>query len=125
MKNQNIRIVETANSLQRTEVVVKRTILLPVGRKGIGISCRTDDAEPWCVIVNQVLPGSPAFRAGLKVNDRILKAAGSLFNSIEQFESIVGRNGDSVKLEIEREGHRHPVVISLHAPREASPAPPH
>ena len=37
---------------------------------------RTDEAEPGCVIVNRIIPGSPADMAGLRINDRIDRIGG-------------------------------------------------
>ena len=45
------------------------TLDLPGEPVRLGISWRTDDAEPGSVIVNRVINGSPADLAGLRVGD--------------------------------------------------------
>jgi hypothetical protein len=69
-----------------------------------GIACRVDDAEPACVIVARVLPGSPAYRAGLRVNDRIQKVGRSTFRSLPEFLALMAGRHDSVEIQIERDG---------------------
>jgi hypothetical protein len=69
-----------------------------------GIACRVDDAEPACVIVNRVLPGSPAYRAGLRVNDRIQKVGRSTFRSLQEFEALMAGAHAPIEFQIERDG---------------------
>ena len=54
----------------------------------LGISWRTDDAEPGCVIVNRVTPGSAAELAGVRVGDRIYRIGGRDFADGEEFREL-------------------------------------
>jgi len=76
---------------------------LPGSAHPIGLFCRSDDAEPGCVIVSRVLSGSSAERAGLRLNDRIRKVGNRAVISPEQFLALLGQSGLQ-PLEIERDG---------------------
>jgi C-terminal processing protease CtpA/Prc len=80
------------------------TVHLQGSADPIGISCRVDDAEPNCVIVNRVVAGSPASRAGLRVNDRILKVSRSTFGSLQEFGTLVAGQHGPFEVQIERDG---------------------
>lgn len=70
----------------------------------IGLSWRTNDAEPSSVTVSGILPGSPAEASGLQRLDRILEIAGNAVTSSDQFrEQVVGSEG-VVELRVERNG---------------------
>ena len=84
--------------------------------EGMGISWRVDDAEPGCVIVNRVLTGSPAQRAGIKLNDRIEKVGKSSFDSEARFRSLLRQQDAPFDLEIERSGHDRRIHVEI-APR--------
>jgi C-terminal processing protease CtpA/Prc len=93
-----------------------------------GIACRVDDAEPDCVIVNRVLPGSPAYRAGLRVNDRIQKVGLSRFRSMQEFSALLGTGHGPFEIQIERDGE--PKVLRIaplqrRASRKVAPSSPH
>lgn len=70
----------------------------------LGISWRTDDAEPGCVIVNRVEPASPADRAGVQTNDRIFAVDGQRFRDSETFTELVTGHAVALRFDIEREG---------------------
>ncbi len=70
----------------------------------LGISWRTDDAEPGCVIVNRVVPGSPADVAQIRVNDRIYCIDGQPFADGEEFRRLVAQARGTVTFETERRG---------------------
>src|SRR5207249_8660087 len=55
----------------------------------VGITWRLDDGEPGTVIVNQVIYGSAAHAAGLKVADRIYSVARRSFNTQDEFVSLL------------------------------------
>jgi S1-C subfamily serine protease len=69
-----------------------------------GISCRADEAEPGCVIVRHVVSGSPASRAGVRVNDRIQKVARSTFGSLQEFGALLADQHGPFEIQIERDG---------------------
>jgi hypothetical protein len=77
----------------------------------LGISWRTDDAEPGVVIVNRVIPGSLAELAGLRVNDRIYRIRGREFANADEFRQRVAEVPDGIALEVETSGRVHLVEI--------------
>ena len=79
----------------------------------LGISWRTDDAEPGSVILNRVTPGSPADLAGLTVNDRIHKVDRQEFNDGEQFRQLVAAASNPMVLEVETAGRIRTVEVPL------------
>jgi hypothetical protein len=77
---------------------------LPGSGHPIGVFCRTDEAEPGCVIVSRILPGSSAERAGLRLNDRIRKVGDRGVTSPEQFSALLLGQFGSQSLQVERDG---------------------
>jgi hypothetical protein len=69
-----------------------------------GIFCRTDDAEPGCVIVSRVLSGSSAQRAGVRLNDRIRRVGDHAVSSPREFSVLLLTRPKPQALEIERDG---------------------
>lgn len=67
------------------------------------------------VIVSRVLPKSPADKAGLKVEDIILKANGREVTDFAQLRTIIGllRVGEKVELDIMREGKPKTLTITV------------
>jgi hypothetical protein len=78
-----------------------------------GLLCRSDDAEPGCVIVSRVLPGTAAERAGLRLNDRIRKVGERTVGSPQEFSAL--RVGQSAfqSLQFERDGEVRTVQVRL------------
>jgi C-terminal processing protease CtpA/Prc len=70
----------------------------------LGISWRTDDAEPATVIVNRVTPGSAAERAGLRVGDRIYRIGDQEFARGEEFRQRAVSTAGPLSLEVETAG---------------------
>ncbi len=70
----------------------------------VGISWRTDDAEPDTVVISRVVPDSPASRAGLVVNDRINLVNGSAFRGSAEFVALLGAGPARLELTTERQG---------------------
>lgn len=69
----------------------------------IGLTWRTDDAEPRAAIVSQVIGGSAADQAGLKARDRIYAVNDQPITGEEQFNDLL-RMAGPIKLLVEREG---------------------
>ena len=98
------------------------TLNLPGEPVRLGISWRTDDAEPQAVIINRVVSGSPADLAGLRVNERIYRIAGREFAGGEEFRRQVAESNGPIQLEVEGEGRVRSVEVvpstirSLRAP---------
>jgi hypothetical protein len=84
-----------------------------------GIFCRSDDAEPGCLIVSRVALGSAGQRAGLRANDRIRKLGERPCPSSEQFTAHLLRQFGPLSLQIERDGELHHLQLDL--PRHARP----
>jgi hypothetical protein len=77
----------------------------------LGITWRTDDAEPGVPILNRVLPGSPADLAGLHANDRIHQIAGADFNSIDEFRELAATLPGPLELTVETAGQVRRVTL--------------
>jgi membrane-associated protease RseP (regulator of RpoE activity) len=85
---------------------------LPGEPARLGVSWRTDDAEPGAVIVNRVTVGSPAGLAGLRVNDRIYRVNGQDFADAEGLRRLVNSGEGPLMLDVESHGRVRTVEIS-------------
>lgn len=88
----------------------------------LGISWRTDAAEPGCLIVRRVVPGTPANLAGLQVNDRIHSLSGHTFETSEEFLERFRAAESPLELEVERHGRIRRVRVTLVPPVEPDAA---
>jgi len=79
----------------------------------LGLSWRSDDAEPNAAIVTRVVPGSPADNAGLKIKDRIYSVGNDNVVSHEQLVSIFKETSLPVVLRIERDGNQRNVTLGI------------
>jgi hypothetical protein len=84
----------------------------------IGISWRENDAEPAAVTLVQVVPHSPAHRAGLAPRDRVYAVAGQPFDTGEEFHRFITTLPSPVELLIERNGQLKSVSMELPNPPE-------
>ncbi len=87
------------------------TLNLPGEPVRLGISWRTDEAEPQAVIINRVVNGSPADLAGLRVNERIYRVDGREFANGEEFRRLVTEASGPLQLEVEGEGRVRNVEV--------------
>ena len=87
----------------------------------LGVTWRADDAEPNCVIFSQVIPGTPAEKAGLAVNDRVYSVGGKSFSTADEFRALIN-DAPAVVLEIERQGAIREITLPL-APRGVGVSP--
>ena len=72
------------------------------------------------VIVNSVFEGDPAFRAGLKVGDIIMKIGGAEIDSPNSLIRIIGTisPGQTVNLDILRDGKHKVVPVKLESKKK-------
>ena len=80
----------------------------------LGITWRVNEAEPDCVILSRVVPGSPADLAGLAVHDRIYCAAGQTFHTSDEFRTLMGTLPSPIELVSERLGQVRTVQLVPH-----------
>ena len=81
----------------------------------VGVTWRSDDAEPGTAVVIRVAADSPASRAGLRPGDRIYQVAGRDFADENQVFTLLTTLPGPIKLLVEREGHLQTVEIRLAA----------
>lgn len=69
--------------------------------------------RPASVSVVNVLPSSPAELAGLQIGDRIVSYSGTRLFDMRELNALIleGRPGESVVIEVERNGLRIPLVV--------------
>jgi WD40 repeat protein len=86
------------------------------GKPGfLGIQGSMEDDEDAGVVIQDVIPGTGAERAGLKSGDRIVKIGGAASENFEALRSIVTtlREGDEVEVVYLRAGAEHRVKVKL------------
>jgi S1-C subfamily serine protease len=111
------RVLAAANSasivLQRpgSAEAVKLGVQLAGPPVRLGISWRVDPAEPQAVALSRIVAGSPAARAGLRLNDRIYEVSGKSFASSDEFRGLVTETSRPLELLVEREGRLHVVTL--------------
>lgn len=79
----------------------------------VGITWRLDDGEPGTVIVNQVIYGSAAHAAGLRVADRIYSVSGRSFKNQDEFLTLLSNATSPLEMTVEREGRVRTVTLNL------------
>ncbi|QHE63167.1 PDZ domain-containing protein [Rossellomorea vietnamensis] len=81
--------------------------------EGIGAEVTIMDGK---LVIVAPFKNSPAEKAGLKPNDRIIKVDGNSIDGLDLYEAtlkIRGKKGTEVKLEITREGLSDPIEVSV------------
>ncbi len=105
-----------------TRFLVKRPgsdtpLLIKVTPRGepirVGLSWRSDDAEPGTMLVTQVITGSAAQVAGLKLRDRIYAVGGRDFNNEAEFTELLTSVPSPLELLVEREGKLQRLKLEL------------
>ena len=79
----------------------------------LGITWRADDAEPRAIVLTQVVSGSPADRAGLKIGDYVYQVAGRDFADEAEFAELARTLPAPLTLLVERDGRLRTVEIHL------------
>ncbi|MGQ0676353.1 MAG: S41 family peptidase [Rhodospirillales bacterium] len=83
------------------------------GFGGVGIRL---DSENDAMIVQSVLPGTPAEKAGMKARDRLLRIAGKPVIGLEMKDVVSltrGKVGTTVTIEVERDGIDKPLKFEI------------
>jgi membrane-associated protease RseP (regulator of RpoE activity) len=83
----------------------------------IGIAWRIDDAEPGTAVLTYVVSGSPAARAGLRIDDRIYQAGGRGFTSDAEFSRLLGTLPSPIRIQFERNGQVQDAELQIEPPR--------
>lgn len=100
-------------TLRRDGELVETVVNLEGRPARIGVSWRLDDAEPTCVILRQVIPGSPADIAGLRLGDRIYLDREQGIDSSQQFADWITSQTGTFDLLTERGGRIRTVRVRL------------
>jgi sigma-B regulation protein RsbU (phosphoserine phosphatase) len=88
----------------------------PGKRVELGFNHQHDEQyseQTHCIAVRDVVPDSPAERAGLRKDDRIIGVNGKLLDTSAPFDEAYGRSksGDKVDLMIARPGEKEPLIL--------------
>jgi len=89
----------------------------------LGISWRTDAAEPRAVIVNRLTPGSPADLAGVHAGDRIYAICGHEFTGSDEFRQLATSLPVPLILEVEAAGRVRIVELPSGVDEDENNAP--
>ncbi len=84
----------------------------------IGISWRHDDAEKDTVVLTEVIPGSPAYRAGLRCADRIHEVGSLRWSSFADEQSPFSDADFPLRILYERNGQLKAIELQTLAPDE-------
>jgi hypothetical protein len=99
--------IQRGDGVEPIELTVK-----PAGEPvSMGLSWRTDDAEPGSVIVVRVTPGSPADRSGLRLYDRIYEVGSQRFKTSDEFRQLANSLASPVDFLTETRGQLHHVAL--------------
>ena len=92
--------------VQRPGEKEPRTLPVKLGGEPVrwGLTWRTDEAEPGCVILSRVVPGSPAEQAGLYPSDRVYQINGHDFADAKEFNEALASATGAVEFMYERWG---------------------
>ena len=105
--------------IERPDTPEPIELALPLNGKQIrlGLSWRTDDAEPDAVYITRVIPDSPAARAELKVYDRIYALNGENFQGQQELFSrvkqVMSDGASELLFQVESRGILREVAVSL------------
>jgi hypothetical protein len=99
---------------------VQQAVYVADKRPRLGISWRTDDAEPGTIVLTQVVPGSPAADAGLAVGDRIYH---DLPDDTAFARLVASQGREPMRLVVEREGRVREVIVTLQPVESQGPHP--
>jgi hypothetical protein len=98
---------------------------LPTGEPPrIGITWRSDEAEPGSVFLTRVIEGSPAAAAELAIDDRVFAINGQPFADAEEFRhtllGLLDKGVAEITLDVETAGHVRTATIRWQPPTLAA-----
>ncbi|MDP3859290.1 MAG: DegQ family serine endoprotease [Stagnimonas sp.] len=98
-----------SGSVTRGRIGVQGQDLTPELAKSFGLN------NARGVVVSRIVPNGPAAKAGLKVEDIILKANGREVTDFNQLRTVIGllRVGEKVQLDILREGKPRSISVAV------------
>jgi hypothetical protein len=79
----------------------------------LGVQWQTDPAEPECLIVTGVIPGSAAARAGVQVGDRLCGTESIANPGADWLRELTSAAHDSIRLQVEHAGVVRDVDVEL------------
>jgi regulator of sigma E protease len=107
---------ESKLSMEVEDGGAKKSVTLPVEQKDIEQPERLVGFAPIRPVLEDVAPGYPAQRAGLKENDVVTAVDGQKIQWWGQFtERVRGSNGKPVALDVERKGQQLHLVVTPQA----------
>ncbi len=76
---------------------------------------QVDSVNPWGVVVTRVFPSSPAEKAGLRVDDLIVRYSSEAVQNVDHLIRMVGATpvGETVQLVVFREGQSRTVEVTI------------
>jgi hypothetical protein len=92
---------------------LKLEMVFPGGPPRLGISWRENDGEPGAVAVVNVVPGSPAEKAGIERLDRIYRFGDRNFATSDEFQQLAVAASGPTELLVERDGRLMRVTVQL------------
>jgi len=103
---------ETTIAIERPRETARevRAITLRGNPIRLGVTWKTNDAEPGAAIITSVVPGSPAARAGVEPLDRLLPAAGIAPADDDWLHDIVYQ--DEITFRRDRRGRIDVITLS-------------
>ena len=92
----------------------------------LGVQASAEGDPPTGAVIKEVVPDSPAAKAGLQPKDKILTIGGVAILDVSHLASILGGylSGDRVEISIEREGARKTLTAELGKAPAQIPKPP-
>lgn len=93
--------------------IEKLTVALEGGPVRVGVSWRMDEGDSSIALVTRVAPMTRADRCGLRVGDRIYRAAGEPLVDNDQFRQLLLETHGDLELLIEREGVLETCTLEL------------
>ena len=107
----------TQKSRQQRDAATSRGDWPGVAPPRLGITWRTDEAEPGSVYITHVAAGSPAAAAGLAAGDRVYEVNGQPFSKESDFRDTVygllDTSATEFTLLVETRGHTRTLVVRL------------